>query len=927
MSLEGGALPKTSDLTAMPTGEVTFLFSDIEGSTQRWDAHAEAMKSAVARHEQLMGGAIARHAGYVFKSMGDSFCVAFHSAPDAVAAAVDAQLALKQEDFSSVDGLRVRMGLHTGHAEERNADYFGPTVNRVARLMAIGHGGQILVSGAVADALHDARPSVATLIDLGLRRLKDLTQPERVWQLAIAGLATDFPPLNSLDARANNLPVQVSSLLGREQDVEHAKSLMAQHRMLTLFGAGGIGKTRLALQVGADLLDRYPDGVWFGDLAPISDPELVASVVANVIGMPQRGGQRVSEGIPQWLKRKNLLLILDNCEHVLETVASLADNILAGAPDVRILATSRQALGIGGEVVHRLPSLAVPNDVDNVNALEAMQYGAVALFVDRASATDTRFVLTDDTAPIAAEICRRLDGIPLAIELAAARVKVLSIPNIARRLNDRFKVLTGGSRTALPRQKTLIALIDWSYDLLTPQEQELFNRVGVFAGSFSLDAATAICTSESIDEIATLDLLSSLAEKSLIVADTAGKHERFRLLESTRAYALDKLTAAGERERLAGRHAEFFRDRANEADQSYGTGSAFAWFDNAELELDNYRAALDWGLSQGHDPVLGAAIAGALGQLWFRGGLIAEGRYWIEPAVERIDAAEHPRIAARLWHALASIYSAKRMCAAAEKAAGLYESAGDRRGAAVALSHVAFGLFQMGRVDDAYETNTRALATMRDLADDRGVANCLLRQGSIARRREQIAEARDSFAQALSLFKAFGNEMATAGVLTNLAELEFADGHPNEALRLQNEAMAINKLRGTDALSIAIEHANSAAYRIALGDLVGARVSARAGLRFGRLSQDAFIVAIALQHWALVTALDGQIPSAARLLGYVETQFKKLEYIRESTEEWAFEKLVALLREHLSDAEIEKFAIEGGAWSEDRAVEEAQERP
>src|SRR5579863_8316382 len=352
MSSKGGAQPTASVPAVLPTGVVTFLFSDIEGSTQRWEAHPDAMEAAVARQEQLVSGAIARHGGYVFKLMGDAFCTAFHSAHDAIAAAIDAQRALAEEDFSGVNGLRVRMGLHCGSAEERNADYFGPTVNRVARLMSIGHGGQVLISGAVVDALHDALPSDGILIDLGLRRLKDLTQPEQVWQLVVAGLPREFAPLNSLDARPNNLPIQLTSLLGRAQEVEEVTALASKHRLLTLSGAGGIGKTRLALQTAADLIDRYADGVWFADLAPISDPDLVASVVAKVVGMTQTEGSKIDEAIPQWLRRKQLLLVLDNCEHVIEAAAALAAAILGAAIEVQIVATSRQALGIAGEVLY-----------------------------------------------------------------------------------------------------------------------------------------------------------------------------------------------------------------------------------------------------------------------------------------------------------------------------------------------------------------------------------------------------------------------------------------------------------------------------------------------------------------------------------------------------------------------------------------------
>jgi len=345
--LGAGHVPNPS--VSLPTGTVTFLFSDIEGSTQRWETHREAMKAAVARHEQLMSAAIERHGGYVFKIMGDAFCAAFPTAPDAVAAACDAQLALAKEDFSTVDGLRVRMALHTGYAEERNADYFGTAVNRVARLMSIGHGDQILLSGVTRDLAHSDLPVDTTLSNLGSHRLKDLTESEQIWQLTIAGLPAEFPPLKSLDTLPNNLPMQVTSFRGREHDLDEVKKVRAEHRLLSLVGAGGIGKTRLAMQVGADVLEQFPDGVWIADLASITDPELVSSVVAKVLGMSQVEGRRVDESIPRWLNRKNLLLILDNCEHLLEAVAIFADASHRNCPNVRILVTSRQALGIDGE--------------------------------------------------------------------------------------------------------------------------------------------------------------------------------------------------------------------------------------------------------------------------------------------------------------------------------------------------------------------------------------------------------------------------------------------------------------------------------------------------------------------------------------------------------------------------------------------------
>ena len=906
----------------LPTGAVTFVFTDIEGSTARWERDRAAMQEAVRRHDAILRAAITEHAGHIFKTMGDAFCAAFTLPEDAIAAMLAAQQALAAEDFSAVDGLRIRSAIHSGTSDERDGDYFGPALNRVARLLAIGHGGQVLLSSATRELAHSDLPAGASLVDLGSHCLRNLTEPEHVWQLTIDGLSADFPALRSLDTIPNNLPIQQTSFRGREHDLEEVKSLLGEHKLLTLFGSGGIGKTRLALQVAAEVLDRHPDGVWLIDLAPITDPELVSSVIAKEIGMPQVEGRRIDESIPQWLRRKSMLLILDNCEHVLEPVAAIAHAITRNCPDVRLLATSRQALGVSGEEVLRLASLDVPHKITDLTPAAIVEFGAVALFVDRARSVDKSFVLTDDTAPNVADICRRLDGIPLAIELAAARVKILSIPSLAQRLNERFNILTGGSRTALPRQKTLGALIDWSYDLLTPQEQLLFNRVGIFAGGFSLDAVTAVCSGEDPDEIEILDLLASLIDKSLVVADTSGEHERYSLLESTRAYALEKLTAAGAHEQFARRHAEYFRDHAQAADERQMTGSTAAWLACVELELDNYRAVLERALKDGHDLALGGAVAGALGVLWSSGGLAVEGRYWIGLAQAGLDESAHPQVAARLWRALLGFSSGKSKHDEAQRALALYESVSDETGQAWALRSLAFSLLQMGRLEEADDANARALAAMRASGNKPGVVNSLNVQALIQRARGDVATARESFAQTLAAYKALGDESATAVVLSNLAELEFGEGQVEQALRLVGEAIEIN-LRGKNASSLAGSYNNIAAYRVAAGDLDGAREAAREGLRLARQVQAALFIAGALQHLALILALRGEVDDAAQLIGYVNARLKELGNERETTEKWGYDKLLAALHEHLSDAQIEKLGAEGEAWSEDQAVEEA----
>ncbi len=906
----------------LPTGTVTFLFSDIEGSTKRWEQQRAAMPEALQRHDELLRTTMEAHAGYVFKTIGDAFCAAFARVSDAVAACLDAQRALNAGDFAAVDGLRVRCALHTGEAVERDGDYFGPALNRIARLMAIGHGGQILVSGVTRDLAREGLSDGAAFVDLGLQRLQDLTEPEHVWQLSIAGLPSEFPPLRSLEALPNNLPIQRTSFVGREHDVADVKELLERNRLLTLVGSGGVGKTRLAIQAGAELLDRYPDGVWFVDFAPISDPQLVASVVAQALGMSQQQGRRVDESIPAWLRRKKLLLIFDNCEHVVEPAATLADAILAAAQDVRILATSRQGLDISGEAVHRLPSLPIPAEAAALKADEAVRYGAIALFVDRAKSADTRFTLTDDNAPIVAEICRRLDGIPLAIELAAARVKVLSIPHLAQRLNERFKILNKGNRSALPRQKTLTATIDWSYDLLTPQEQLLFTRLGIFAGGFGLDAATAVCGDNGLNEADLFDLLTSLTDKSLVVVDTSGEQERYRLLESTAAHALEKLSASGDRERFARRHAEYFHELVEAARNGVDKGAIFAWTAGAGADLDNYRAALEWALTQGNDNALGGAIAGALSPLWFNCGLSAEGRYWTELALRSVNEAEQPRIAARLHGAFHWLLSGKCSYEAAERALQLYESVGDLRGAADAQSAVAFALFMMGRLDEASAANARALEAWREFGNENQIAACFRMQADIEGNRGDHALGRELYARALRAYRSSGEQFGQAVVLVNLAELEYADAHPAQALCSVDDALEI-LLRGKNATVIATALGNRAAYRVALGDLDGARESARQSLRFAWQQQNEGRVAESIESVALVAATGDDAQRAARLLGYVDAQYGRSGQQRTITAKGIYDKLLAALREKLPDTEMEALVADGATWSEDQAVEEA----
>jgi predicted ATPase/class 3 adenylate cyclase len=533
--------------TPLPTGTVTFLFTDIEGSTRLWEQHPDAMRHVIARHDDLAAEVILHHAGLLVKSRGegDSLFTVFSRPTDALAAACALQQAFLTESWPAETPLRVRMALHAAPAERREGDYYGPGVNRCARLRAVAHGGQVLLSQATADRVREHLPADVSLRDLGSHRLKDLQRPEHLFQLLHPELPSDFPPLRSLEAFAHNLPAQLTRFVGREQEIAAVNDLLAHARLLTLTGVGGTGKTRLALQVAADLLEEYPDGVWLVELAPLADPTLVPQTVASALGVREEPRRPLTATLTDHLRPKSLLLVLDNCEHLLTASAQLADALLRACPKLRILASSREGLGVLGEQTYRVPSLSLP-DHKHLPPLETLQeFEAVQLFADRARLSQATFALTPANARAVAQVCERLDGIPLALELAAARVKALPVEQIVQRLEDRFRLLTGGSRTALPRQQTLRAAMDWSYDLLTEEERALLRRLSVFTGGFTLAAAEAVCAENGIEEGDVLDLLTRLVEKSLAVYEAELGEGRYRLLETVRGHRREAVVMRG----------------------------------------------------------------------------------------------------------------------------------------------------------------------------------------------------------------------------------------------------------------------------------------------------------------------------------------------------------------------------------------------
>jgi predicted ATPase/class 3 adenylate cyclase len=583
----------------MPTGTITFLFTDIEGSTRLWQQDEAAMGAAVARHDELVREAVAAHGGEVFSTSGDGLAVAFPSASSAVAAALAAQQSLGEELWPTASPVRVRMGLHTGEAERRRCDYFGTAVNRAARLMAVGHGGQVLCSAATAGIIEAEVP----LVDLGEHRLRDLDRPMHIFQLGDGR----FPPLRSLDVFAGNLPVQPTRFVGRTGELSRIGAALAQSRLVTLTGVGGVGKTRLALQLAAEQSPAFADGVWLVELASLIDEALVPASVADVLGVQARAGGSVEDCLAEAFSAQAMLVVLDNCEHVIATAAALASRLVSCTGTSRVLATSREGLGVPGERVIAVPPMAVPADDTPGQVLGS---DAVRLFVERAADARDGFSVTDADAPTLAELCRRLDGIPLAIELAAARVRSSAPADVLAHLDQRFRVLAAGRRTGPTRQQTLRNAIDWSHELLGEPERILLRRLSVFAGGFDLAAVEEIVTGPTLEVMDVADLLDRLVDKSLVALDLSGGATRYRLLESIRDYAFERLGEVGETAEFAARHAECFAGFAERAGIGLRGSEEGVWATRVDVEMENLRLALARAIDAGEADVALGVVGG-----------------------------------------------------------------------------------------------------------------------------------------------------------------------------------------------------------------------------------------------------------------------------------------------------------------------------
>jgi predicted ATPase/class 3 adenylate cyclase len=740
----------------LPTGTVTFLFTDLEGSTRLWEEHPDAMKDALARHDEILRDAIAAHDGHVVKTTGDGVHAAFTDAPEAVRAAIDAQRELGATPWGVTGALEVRMGIHTGPGELRDGDYYGTALNRAARLMSAAHGGQILVSLAVEELVRDALPDRAELVDLGEHQLRDVARSEHVFQVAHPELRREFPELVTTASGRGNLPAPVTSFVGREDDIALVEELLETAPLVTVIGVGGVGKTRLALQVAARLASRFTGGAWFCDLAPVPDDESVALAIATSLRMTVSSGKSVADSVRQFIGRKHLLLVLDNCEHVIDAVGVMVDDLVVSCPHARILATSREGLAVGGEQLWPLRPLALPRE----GAPDATASAPVQLFVDRVRALRPDFALDETNTAAVLQICRHLDGLPLAIELAAARARSLSPHDIAERLDQRFSLLSGGRRRGLARHETLRAAVDWSYDLLDDDERAVLARVAVFAGGFTLKAAEAVAGDAPVDA-GVLEVLSRLVDKSLVNADDQHETTRYWLLETIRQYALEKLDAGGQSAEARDQHLAYFTEFAESAGRGLVSPDELAWQDRTEADLDNIRAAAAWAVDTGNtDAALRLATAFSE-QSWlrYRWGLLL----LADSAADIDGATSHP-----LWPLARSLAAILRI------ADGDYD-------AAVAMANEALA----AAGEDDLLGRAKAEAVLGDVA-----------------LRDSRFDAAEHLERARDLAREAGNKAAEATyqhLLAHSLPNRGAD-HLDDALRAAEQARALGRDTGCPTL-------------------------------------------------------------------------------------------------------------------------------
>ena len=979
--------PSTDSGQALPNGTVTFLFTDIEGSTKLAQEHPDQWETLRARHNTILRSAMDTCKGYVFQIVGDAFCVAFHSASDALNAALNAQWLLQNEAWSP-GRVSVRMGIHTGTAKLNDTSaqiiYLGyATLVLTQRIMSAGHGGQILVSGATRELVRDVLPENSELLDLGERRLKDLLRPEHLYQLQAPGLASSFPPLRTLEASRNNLPVQLTSFIGRENEIAELKQALTpspspsgrgvrECHLVTLTGPGGTGKTRLSLQVAADLLDQFHHGVWFIELAPLTDPDLIPQTILSAIGISEQSGKPL-DILQEYLREKKSLIILDNCEHLLEASAHVTNAILRAAPNLKVLSSSREALGIPGEMVYPVPSLSLP-DVKHLPVIEQLsQYEAVRLFLDRALLVARRFSVDANNAPFIAQICHRLDGIPLAIELAAARVQMMSVDQISAGLDDRFRLLTGGARTLLPRQQTLRALIDWSYDLLSDQECLFLGRLSVFAGGWTLEAAEEVCVGQdavlsgeavSKDDILSNDvpdLLTQLVNKSLVLAieHSQSGETRYSMLETIRQYARDRLLEVEGEETVRQHHLAYYVKLTAQAGRELYRSNQVFWLNKLDEELDNLRTSLEWALTADVESGL-QIVAGPIYRFWVFHSTYRELGNWLAQFLGRYEQPTplHARALAIQSQCVGNNEgNFKAAYLLAEKSLQMARSLRDKQSEAFSLSILGGFILLQGNLAEAIPLLEESLTIYRALGDKAGQAGAI---DWLSINNSDLARAASYAREGLELCRELGDLAGVASILTTLARLTYSQGDFSSPTPWLEEVLSLSRqlgdqVREEEALitygTLAYwqgDYQRAIAFYeegILLGEKIGYHYQnlwaqiykAYAVLRQEDIhkAQQLFANGIydmqkanlliglvfAMEGLASLHVKQGQAERGVQLFAWADTMREKMADPRPPVEQASIERDVAIIRSKIDDAEFTRLLGDGQAMTVEQAID------
>ncbi len=906
---------------------MTLLFTDIEGSVRLWEADRDAMAAALARHDSIVREQVEASGGHVFKTVGEAHRATFADPVAALSSAVAIQRAVGAEPWASSLPIRVCMALHSGACAERDGDYVGPVVNRTARLLDIGHGGQVLVTAATYALLADQLPGGIGLRDLGEQRLKDLGRAERVFQVTGSGLAEGFGVLRSLDdpALRHNLPSQATSFVGRTVELAELRALVSGgSRLVTIAGPGGIGKSRLALQVAADALDGTGDGVWLAELAPVAEPELVTRTAAAALGVSEAPGRPMLDTMIDAIGDRDLLLILDNAEQVLGAVAELADAVIRSCPRVCLLVTSREPLGISGEHVFRVPGLAVPPaDLAAPDRLAAFE--SVQLFAEHAALHQRGFIVDDASAAAVAAICVRLDGIPLALELAAARLGSLSVSEINARLDQRFRLLTTGNRTALPRHQTLRALIDWSYDLLSSEEQIVFNRLSVFGGGWTLDAAEAVARGGDVAEWQVLDLLAALVGKSLVQAEVIHSSTRYRLLETIRHYAAERLAlrAGSDLQDARVAHRDHYLSLVETAAARLRGPDEHPWLDRIEAEFDNIRAALAFSIADPGSAEPGLRLATELKWFCYMRGHSGEIIEALSVLLARPDARQPTRCRARALaascHLLNNTERNPAILSMAEEAITIARGLADDFVAGDALCALCWFTFLAGDLPAALAMVDEAVALARSAGKPHLLTTALGHRAAFKGEAGDLDAASADRQEVLALARAAGDNYVLVITLVNLGIDQIGAGELQAAVASLQEALRVAEAHGYQHLAAGVAVNLGFAYLMG-GDAAGARRLLISVLDTARATGEKTFVHVAILGLALAASADGDPAVAATLHGAADHQYEQAGQAIDALELGLRASDHARLRDALGEAAFDAAYTRGRTLSQADAI-------